>query len=291
MSILQLERPKVFRDVKEAPILLLFLILFSDIAFNWLYVNVLKQAFSIPSIYTNGLISPLHVLSMLKIAFIVGGIIFWIARFRLYHLGMAWKNIKMGILTTFFLWSMLQITQIIYNYLTQGRIGFLNDSNQEHLLLVLGTFAIYIISKALFDEITYRGLLLPQFHLKLQRYLNLPDHVTLALALFVSQAFYIIIQLPILTSGDTTEISSALTFTSVFFLSILTALIYLRTKNLYIAIGLHTLWFNPAFLVTPSVPHTFVLVIFAIGFILLWPLLPNSPSLMTTWPLQIRQRT
>ncbi len=291
MSILQLEKPKVFRDVKEAPILLLFLILFSDIAFNWLYVNVLQQAFSVPSYYTGGLISPLHVLSFLKTAFVVAGIIFWIARFRPFHLGMAWKNIKMGLLTTFFFWSMLQITQITYNYLSQGRIGFLNGWNQEHLILVLGTFVVYTLTKALFDEITYRGLLMPQFHLKLQRYLNLPDHVTLALALFLSQAFYIIIQLPILNAGDTTEISSALTFTSVFFLSILNALIYLRTKNLYIAIGLHTLWFNPAFIVTPSVPHTFVLVIFAIGFILLWPILPNSPSLMTTWPLQIRQRS
>jgi membrane protease YdiL (CAAX protease family) len=97
--------------------------------------------------------------------------------------------------------------------------------------------------------------------------------------------------LPILNLGDTTEISSALTFTSIFFLSILNALIYLRTKNLYIAIGLHALWFNPAFVITPALPHTFVLVILAIVFILLWPLLPNSPSLMSTWPLQNRRPT
>jgi hypothetical protein len=34
-----------------------------------------------------------------------------------------------------------------------------------------------------------------------------------------------------------------------------------------------------------------VLVILAIVFILLWPLLPNSPSLMSTWPLQNRRPT
>ncbi len=289
MPLLQLDRPKkVFRGIKEAPLLLLLLVLFSDITFNWLYVNFLKEAFSIPGIYTSGVVDSLAILSLMKLAFVGLGVIFWIGRFRPWHLGMGWKDFKTGLLATFFLWSMLQLVQVSYGMLSSTNLGYLNHWQNLGGIQMLSSFVFYAIGKAFFDELVYRGLLLPQLHLKCKRYINLDDRITLSLAVILSQSIYLIIQLPLVSMFLSNSLSSAFTLTSLFFLSILNSLIYLRTRNLYIAIGLHALWYHPVFVAAPSIPHTFILVLLAIGFILIWPMLPNSPSLMSTWPMERR---
>ncbi len=290
MPVLELERPRVFRSVTEAPMLLLLLVLLSDITFNWLYINFFRDAFSVPAVYTNGIVDSLVILRLLKTAFVVFGVVFWIGGFRARHLGLGWKNFKKGLLVTFFLWAMLQIVQVTYGALTSSQLENWRVWDQTGSLKIVSGFVLYAIGKALFDEIIYRGLFLPQLHLKCRRYIKLDDRITLALAIVISQSIYLIVQLPLISLLMTTDISSALTLTSLFFLSILNSLIYLRTRNLYITIGLHALWFHPIFVAAPSVPHTFVLVLLAIGFILIWPLLPNSPSLMATWPMESRSQ-
>lgn len=288
MSLLELERPKVFKNVKEAPMLLLLLTLLADISFNWLYIHFFREAFAVPGVYTNELIQPLFVLSALKLAFIVVGIVFWIGRFKPFHLGISWKNLKFGLLTTFFMWAILQIAQIADSLLTQGQIDYFNTINSVSAALFLGNFLLFAAGKAFFDEVIYRGLLLPQFHLKLQRYVNLPTRVILAIALVASQLIYFIIQLPLISLVHVNEFSSAITITSLLFLSLLNALVYLRTKNLYVTIGIHALWYAPLFVISPTIPHTLILSLVIILFIVIWPMLPNSPSLMATWPLDER---
>ena len=285
MPLLQLERPRVFKDVKEAPMLLLLVILLADIAFNWLYINFYREAFSVPGIYTRNVVEPLFILSAFKLGFIVVGLAYWIGRFRHYHLGISKKNFYFALLTAFFLWSIMQLVQIIDGLVTQGRIGYLNTVDGVSTVLVIASFLLLAAGKAFFDEVTYRGILLPQLHLKLQHLLKLPDRVVLGIALLVSQIVYVIIQIPLISLVHANQIGSTVTITSLFFMSILNSLVYLRTKNLYIPIAIHTLWFIPLFVITPTIPHTLILGLSVILFIALWPMLPNSPSLAATWPL------
>ncbi|MEM8486965.1 MAG: CPBP family glutamic-type intramembrane protease [Bacteroidota bacterium] len=291
MPLLTLEKPKVFRDVKEAPMLLLLLVLLSDITFNWLYINFFRDAFAIPEVYTSGVVDSLFVLSIIKIAFVVLGVVFWIGRFRGRHLGLGWSKLKEGLIATFFIWAILQAVQVAYGMVVSTEVGYHIDWQQEGALKIIGAFILYAIGKAFFDELTYRGLLLPQLHLKCQRYLNLDARIILGLAVVISQTIYLIIQLPLISLFISTGFSSVMTLTSLFFLSILNALIYLRTKNLYITIGMHAIWFQPIFVASPAVPHTFILVLLAIGFILVWPMLPNAASMQSTWPLEERRTT
>ncbi len=271
--------------------LLLLLVILSDVAFNWLYVNFLKNAFSIPGVYTNGIVDSLFVLSFLKLAFIGLGVIVWIGRFRGRHLGLEWNRFKFGLLTTFFLWAALQIVEFSYGLLvSSSEVAYYSNWEQTGSVKILSGFLLYAIGKACFDELTYRGLLLPQLHLKCRRYINLDDRITLGLAIVMSQSIYLILQLPLISLLTPTSLSTAMTLTSLFFLSILNSLIYLRTKNLYITIGIHALWYHPIFVAAPAVPHSFILVVLVIGFILIWPMLPNSPSLRSTWPLE-RERS
>lgn len=289
MPVLELEKPRVFRDVKEAPMILLLLVLFSDITFNWLYINFFRGAFSLPGIYTEGIVDSLFVLSLIKVAFVGFGVMFWIGQFRGRHLGLGWKKFKTGVLATFFIWAMLQLIIVAYDMITASELGYFSNWQGTGSINIIGGFILYAIGKAFFDELTYRGLLLPQLHLKCQRYLKLDPRIILGIAIIISQTIYLIIQLPLISLFTSTSISSAMTFTSLFFLSIISSLIYLRTKNLYITIGLHAIWYQPIFVAAPAIPHTFILVLLAIGFILVWPLLPNTSSITATWPLERRQ--
>ena len=288
MALLQLERRKVFKNVKEAPVVLLLIILIVDISFNWLYIHALSDAFAIPGLYTRGVIQPLFVLSVLKLCFIVGGLMVWIGRFRPFHIGLTWKNLKFGILTTFFLWALLQAVQVADSLYSLGSIGYLSSLDGLSWLLYAAHFLFFAVTKAFFDEAVYRGLLLPQLHLKLQRYIGLPTRFLLALALIVSQLIYFVIQLPLINLVHVNEFSTTITITSLLFLSLFNALVYLRTRNLYITIGIHALWYAPLFVIVPTIPHTLILGLLVLAFIAMWPMLPNAPSLQTTWPLDER---
>lgn len=290
MPLLELEKPRIFKGVKEAPVLLLLIILLADICFNWLYVHVYREAFSVPGLYTGNLIQPLFVLSALKLTFVAAGLAIWIGGFRRRHLGMSWKHLKVGLLTTAFLWAMIQLVQIVDSVVSRGRIGYISTPEGAAIPIVIGQFLLFAAGKALYDELIYRGLLMPQMHLKLQRYINLPARVLLASALVISQLIYVLIQLPLIELPHVNEFSSVVTVSSLFFMSLLNALVYLRTKNLYISAGIHALWYAPLFVVIPTIPHTIILGLLIMLFIVLWPLLPNAPSLVATWPLEERRR-
>ena len=288
MPILAEDQPKVFRNVKEAPAIILILILTSEIGLNWLYVHFLYDAFKVPALHTSSLITPLVVLSFLKLMFIVLGVIFWIGNFKPDHLGASSKNMKVGILSTVFTWSLMQLAFISYSFIAKESITFFPVIDQHSILFHIGSFFLFAMTKALYDEAVYRGLFLPQLHLKIRRYINLSDRITLALAIVVSQTIYLIIQIPLIDLAQGSEFNLALALLSLFFLSILNALVYLRTKNLFIGVGIHALWFFPILVVEASFPPLVILTILAIGFMLLWPHLPNVPSEKTAWPLERR---
>lgn len=289
MSLLTLESPRVYTRIKEASFLLLLLVLFSDVTFNWLYVNFLKDAFSVPALYTEGILDSTFILNLVKTAFIVTGVIFWIGTFRMRHLGLKSNNFKAGLLSLFFLWALLQIVQVTYGLLTSSNVGTVTEWDQAGPIPIISGFLLFAIGKAFFDETVYRGFLMPQMHLKCQKYLKLDSRITLGIAIIASQSIYLIIQVPLISEYLTTGINTTLILSSLFVLSIVNSLVYLRTKNLFIAIGIHVLWFHPVFIATATLPHVFILLLLSAGFIYLWPMLPGSQSLLSTWPIEERR--
>ncbi len=276
MSTQTLDGPRVFRNVKETPAVLLILILFSELGLNWLYLNVLYGALSVPVLYTRNLVQPLFLLSFLKGLFIVAGIVFWIGRFNAKELGIQAKNLKMGILSTFFLWALIQIALIGWSSLQDQGIVFLNSEGLRDTLILAGSFLLFAVTKAFFDEVVYRALLISQVYFKIERYVDLPARAALVFAVIISQSIYLIIQMPLINAIDTQEIGMLYTILTLLFVSVFNALIYLRTRNLYVSIGIHTLWYYPVFVVEAPMPHYFILAVFVIGLIVIWPMLPTS---------------
>ena len=286
MSISTVDRPQVFKNVKEAPSIVLFLIFVSEIGLNWLYVNFLYDAFSVPATHTDGLVQPLFVLSFLKCAFIILGVAFWIGKFGTRHLGLTADKFKIGLISTFFFWSLLQIILILLSSVSQQGVVFQTISPGSQPLYIVGAFLLFTFSKALYDEVIYRSLVLPQFLIKIRRFVKLPRRVTLAIGIAVSQLLYLIIQLPLLSIVEENEQSLTVKFFLLLLLSILNSLVYLQTKNTFIAVGLHALWYYPLLVADSSIPHILIISVLTIGFIYIWPMLQLSPEGKKSWPTQ-----
>ena len=268
----------VFKGVKEAPALILFLIFVSEIGLNWLYVHFLFPAFSVPASLTYNLMQPLFVLSLLKVAFIILGVVFWIGKFTPHHIGATLSDFSAGMISAFFLWAVLQLGMVLISSLSPEGLTFLTGQSGVNPLFLLGTFVLFALSKALYDEIIYRALVLPQFLIKARRFINLPPAATLTIAVLGSQIIYLIIQLPLISMVHNDGSSLTLTLLSFFLLSVLNAVVFLRTHNIFIAVGIHALWFYPLFVVNTSIPQEYLLVAIGLGLIALWPMLPKEPQ-------------
>jgi membrane protease YdiL (CAAX protease family) len=281
-------RTRLFRDVREAPMLLLLVVLLVDLLLNRLYILLLHYPLDTLQDVTGGLIGPLVSLSFIKIAFIAIGLILWIGHFKPSELGLWILNVPTGLLATVFLWAFLQLSMMIAGLLSEGFVRFSSAMEGLEPLRGIGLLALYAVTKALFDEIVYRGLLIPQLHSKLQRFIPLNAGMNLVLAVVISQLIYIIIQIPLMDFREGNEYHLTSAILSVVALSTLNSLIFLRTKNLYIAVGVHALWFNVTLFTETDFPPTIALAALVILFIVIYPMFPDRRTLLYAQPLEDR---
>lgn len=281
-------RTRLFRDVREAPMLLLLIVLLVDLLLNRLYISFLHYPLDTLLDISGGLIGPLVSLSFIKIAFIAIGLILWIGHFKPRELGLWIRNVPAGLLAAVFLWALLQLTMMIAGFLSEGFIRFSSAMEGLEPLRGIALLVLFAVTKALFDEIVYRGLLIPQLHTKLQRFVPFDAGMNLVLAVILSQLIYIIIQIPLMDFGEGNEYHLTSAILSVVALSILNSLIFLRTKNLYIAAGVHALWFNMALFTETDFPPTIALAALVVLFIAIYPMLPDRRAVLYAQPLEDR---
>ncbi len=266
--------------------LLLLIVLLADLLFNRLYLSFFHYPLDALGAYTNGRLEPLASLSILKLMFITVGIVVWIGRFRTRDLGLWVKNIPSGILAAVFLWAFLQLAMLIAGLLSTGFIRFADGWEGMTPLYTTAGIVVFALTKALFDEITYRGLLLPQLHTKLQRFVPFSSGVNLILAVLISQLIYVIIQVPLIDFGEGNGFHLASGVFSVFALSILNALVFLRTRNLYIGAAIHALWYRTVLFADTDFPPLIALGLLVVALIAIWPLLPDRRTVLYAQPLE-----
>lgn len=140
--------------------------------------------------------------------------------------------------------------------------------------IILGKFAAQLFGNALYEELVFRGFLLPQLYLKFSHNVRISRKMALLLAVLVSQIYFSIIHIPVrlYKGGDL-----AVYLTGVALLGILFALLYIRTENIFIGVGLHTLFNSPVALFTPSFEPGIIFFLFLIFVILLKPSLKSTP--------------
>jgi hypothetical protein len=193
---------------------------------------------------TGGLFTGSLLANLVFIIALVLAIILFRGGLRLYDVGLIRRNVLPGILYTFVLWGAAQGIHLLAGVLTHGKVMPNSEWTIYGAGFMMGLLLTQILGNALFEEIAYRGFLFPQFYLRLTSLRNRPWK-RFGLALLISQAAFALSHIPNriylgMTAGDI-----AIDLLMLVGWGVLYTLLYLRTDNLFLVVGVHALGNTP----------------------------------------------
>lgn len=193
---------------------------------------------------TGGLFTGSLLANLIFIAVLVLAIILAMGRLRLYDVGLIGRNILPAAGYTFMLWGVAQIIHLIAGLLTNGTIMTNPDWTIYGVGFMIGLLLTQIFGNALFEEIAYRGFLFPQLYLWLTSLRDTPWK-RFAAALLISQVAFALSHIPNriylrMTPGDI-----VIDLLMLVGWGVLYTLLYLRTDNLFLVVGVHALGNTP----------------------------------------------
>lgn len=193
---------------------------------------------------TGGLLTGSLLVNVAFIALLVGWMILKRGRLRPYDVGLIAAHIPMGIIYTVGFWGAAQIVHLVFSLLTYGAVT-LNPDWLRNTNMMIGLILAQVIGNALFEEIAYRGFLFPQLYLNLDGLRDRPWW-RLGAAIFLSQAVFALSHIPnrLYLGMSVGQIAPDLLLLLGW--GILYTVIYLRTDNLFLVVGVHALGNAPS---------------------------------------------
>ena len=221
---------------------------------------------------TGGLVQATLVASLFNLV-CIGTVIFGIGRLTASDVGLRARAVVPAMLITIGFWGAMQFALYLLVNLA-GRVPPWNATLWEMgAVWLLGQIIAQILGNAMFEEILFRGFLLPQFFLRATaRYRPVP---ALLLALLVSQALFAIAHVPnrvFILEQSVSDLLRDQVYLLLYGLTL--GGVYLVTSNLLLCVGLHTLTNQPILLIDVAGTRAVGIVWYALVFLLLaaWPL-------------------
>lgn len=209
---------------------------------------------------TAGLVQPTLLFNLLTLAVVLGGVIVAWARVRPRDLGLRRDRLAVGAAVTAGAWIFVQLASVAWD-LAVGRRVLLDPAWADRGVTVLvGILIGQLLGNALAEETVWRGFLLPQLYQKLRgggaRSDPVPalDGRAFAVALLLSQAAFALMHLPVRLHDGVTGAALALDLGRTLALGLFFAALWIRTGNLFVAVGIHALGNYPTPLVQPAFP-------------------------------------
>lgn len=188
---------------------------------------------------TAGLVQLTLLLNVFLLLVVVVGLVGWLGGLRPADLGLDRADLRTGVVVTLASWLVLQAVGVA-SLVAQGQPVAVNSYwTAGSALAVIGIFVAQLFGNALYEEVVYRAFLVNQFRHKLARALpTATPRRVLLVAILVSQLVFALIHVPArLVTYQTATIPGSLL--TVFVLGVLLAVLYYRTGNLFVAVGLH----------------------------------------------------
>lgn len=188
---------------------------------------------------TNGLIHPVLLYTLISLA-IVCFIIFGWARLKPREVGCLRTALKPALMFLFGFWFVAQGCFALLSLFRTGTLEW-NITWGQGWPAVVGLFIAYLFGTAIYEELAFRGFMLPQFYLKLG---GSPENQTrkhLVYAILASQIVFSLVHIPrLIYDGANLGLISA-RLGICLFLGVIMALLYIRTSNLFLIVGIHAL--------------------------------------------------
>jgi membrane protease YdiL (CAAX protease family) len=245
-------------------------------------VVVEKGLFDHPIAATHGLVDEALLCSAAALVVIAGGILFGIGRLKPRHVGLSAGKLPAALAVTLTLWLLMQLAILIIGLIHAGTITLHPDWAEYQATRVFGQLIGQLFGNALFEEIAYRGFLLPQIFLLLVTRPAWSPRTRLVAALVISQAFFALMHIPIRLHQGIAPQALLPNLLATVVVGVFFCWVYLRTGNLLIAVGVHALINKPTSLLECALAPQHVLLALVILVLLLWPWLVSihRPPLM-----------
>ena len=268
-------RPVERTRLVSSPMLALAIGLY--LALNFLIVFVLfpSGVLRVITRLTDGLVSTTWIANAVLLIVVIG-ILRWKSGLRAADLGLGVRGLLPGVAVTVALWIGINLFQALCALRLGASVVENPDWLQLGVLHTIGIFLAQLFGNALFEEILFRGVLFEQLRVRLLNR-GAGSAQSLLLALIVSQALFALIHVPLrLTTGMPIDALPG-ELTLLFGLGVLLAIVYWRTANLYICVGVHALS-NAAILVVKQQidisSNGMTAAVGAVMVILFWPRSP-----------------
>jgi len=241
-----------------------------------------------PVAATHGWVDEALLCSAAALLVITGGILFGIGRLKPRDVGLLVARMPLALAVTLALWLLAQLVILIISLIHTGGVTLHHDWDENQPSWVVGHLIGQLFGNALFEETAYRGFLLPQIYLLLTARSVWSAKTRLIAAVAISQAFFALMHIPIRLHQGTEPAALPPNLLATVFFGVFLCWVYLRTGNLFIAVGVHALINKPTSLLECVFAPQHVLSILVILMLLLWPLLtrPRGRALPLDSPLQ-----
>jgi hypothetical protein len=202
--------------------------------------------------------------NLLNLVLIVGGLFFLIFRLKPSDVGLRWEQIPVAVVVTLAVWGVTQLIVLVAELVTTGRLTPHPVWSGMGTLGALGLLVGQMFGNALFEEIAYRGFLMAQFYLKLERF---GERQRLAMAVLGALLIFTLLHIFNRLAVGVNNESLLMDLLIIFWWGLFLSAIYLYTQNLWIAVGIHalintpTLLFNVSFMPQVAVAAAALLVL------------------------------
>lgn len=245
---------------------------------SWAFISLILVAHTVWSVAVNvGFRARLPLLdtltaNLLGLALLVVGLLFTVGKLKPRDVGLRATDLRSGLLFTAVFFVLLQLVLLVVAQVTRA------EAVGTWTRLGLGTAAYLLLAQlignALYEEIAFRGFLLPQLFLHFRK---LGKVAGWAAALLLSQAVFALMHVPNrlwVTGLAPAELPGALL--PLFLVGIYFAALYLLTGNLFAVVGVHALNNMPVLALVDGggnpADGTYAAVVLSLGLLLalLW---------------------
>ena len=221
---------------------------------------------------TDCLVSTTWIANIVLLVVVIGSLR-WRSGLHADDVGLASRGFLPGVAVTMALWIGINLFQTLCAF----RLGVPVEANSDWLQLgvlrTVGIFLAQLLGNALFEEILFRGVLFQQWRMRLSSRGKRPAQ-SLLLALIFSQALFALIHVPLRLSSGMPLDALPSELALLFGLGVLLGLVYWRTSNLYICVGVHALSNAPFLVVKQQLDissNGMTAAVAAMMLILFWP--------------------
>ncbi len=198
------------------------------------------------------------------------GVLLCYEKLSLQDIGITWRKLPFAMLLVVGIWLLIQGIELVGGLLLQGNAD-IDPAWSGDSLAIIGLLVGHLLGTALYEEMAFRGFLLRQCFVSLHRWTKNRRVLSTALAILISQLAFTLFHVPwkLMTQGWSASTMGELS--GVLLTGIVYSLLYLRTDNLFLVMGVHALGNAPTFLISPTIGTPNLLLLFTVVIWILWP--------------------